>query len=115
MRGTIRLGRNDEEYSLGDEYGASAWVSQQIQPWISVPGRIDGIDPAIGGPVQSADPNNYGGETMSLFAGVNMVGQRGMWRGHRLVIEAGAPIYQNLNGPQMKTDWTVTVGWQKAF
>jgi hypothetical protein len=36
-------------------------------------------------------------------------------RRHRLALELGAPIYQDLNGPQMETDWMLTVGWQKAF
>ena len=123
LTGTIRLGSNDEGYSLGDEYKMTAWVSQQIQPWISVSGRmeaktlgrIDGIDALIRGPVQTANPLNYGGETVSLFGGVNMVGQRGMWRGHRLAVEVGAPVHQDLNGVQMETDWSVMVGWQKAF
>ena len=123
LRGIIRMGSNDEGYSLGDELAATAWVSRQIEPWISVSGRveaktlgrIDGIDPNIAGPVQTANPANYGGDTVSLFAGVNMVGQKGAWRGHRLAIEAGAPVYQDLNGVQMQTDWSVSVGWQYAF
>ena len=35
--------------------------------------------------------------------------------GHRLGIELGVPVYQDLNGPQMAGDWMLTVGWQKAF
>lgn len=123
LSGVIRLGSNDQGYSLGDEYKATAWVSRQIEPWISVSGRIeakalgriDGRDTRIMGPVQTADPNNYGGDTVSLFAGVNMVGQRGALRGHRLAFEVGAPIYRDLNGPQMETDWTLTAGRQLAF
>ena len=30
-------------------------------------------------------------------------------------IEADIPIYQDLNGPQMETDFTVTLGWQYAW
>ncbi|WP_371228496.1 transporter [Roseovarius sp. 2305UL8-3] len=123
LRGVIRLGSNDEGYSLGDEVAGSLWASYQPKPGFSLTGRIeaksvgtiDGRDPLIMGPVQTADPLNYGGDTVTLYAGVNLVGQKGALRGHRFGIEAGVPVYQNLNGPQMETDWTLTLGWTKAF
>ncbi|MEM6376042.1 MAG: transporter [Pseudomonadota bacterium] len=122
-RGIIRLGDNDEGYSLGNEAAVTGWVSYQPQPAISFSGRIearslgdiDGRDPRIMGPVQTADPDNYGGQTITLFAGVNYVVQRGSLRGNRFAIEAGLPLYRDLNGPQLETDWTVTAGWQYAF
>ncbi|RBI72695.1 transporter [Roseovarius sp. TE539] len=123
LSGVIRLGDNDEGYSLGDEIRASIWASHQPVPAISFSGRveaksvgrIDGRDMSIMGPVQTADPRNYGGETVSLHAGVNFVVQKGAMRGHRFAIEAGVPVYQDLNGVQMETDWTLTAGWQYAF
>jgi len=33
-------------------------------------------------------------------------------RGHRLALEVGRPVYQNLDGPQLEADWTATLGWQ---
>jgi hypothetical protein len=33
-------------------------------------------------------------------------------KGHRLAFEASLPVYQNLNGPQLEVDWTLTIGWQ---
>lgn len=96
-RGVIRLGNNDESYALGDEAAVSVWGSYQPKPWISLSGRveaksagtIDGRDPAIMGPVQTADPLNYGGDIVTLYAGVNLVAQRGALRGNRFAIEAG--------------------------
>jgi hypothetical protein len=123
-RATLRLeDENDEGYRRGHVHEATAWLAYQWEPWISTSlrvagsseGQIKGIDPNIAAPVQTADPDNYGGERVDLFAGVNLVGQTGDLRGHRLAFEAGAPVYQNLNGPQMETDWTLTVGWQKAW
>ena len=35
--------------------------------------------------------------------------------GHRLAIEIGFPIHQDLNGTQMETDLRVMLGWQWAF
>lgn len=123
-RTDIRLeSRNSQGYRLGNMHGLTGWLAYQWAPWISTSvrldgtstGRIKGIDPAIAGPVQTANPNNYGGERADLFFGLNLVGQSGALRGHRLAIEGGFPIYQNLNGPQMKTDFQLTIGWQKAL
>lgn len=61
------------------------------------------------------DMGGYGGETVTLFAGVNLVAQRGALRGHRLALEIGAPVYQDVNGLQLETDWVATLGWQRAF
>ncbi len=121
--GTIRMGSNDQGYSFGDIHEATAWVSYSPAQWISLSGRIkgrtmgrvDGIDPMIMGPVQTANPDFQGGERIDLVAGVNTVVTHGALAGHRFGLEVGAPIYQDLNGPQMTGDWMLTVGWQKAF
>jgi len=120
---SIKLGENNEGYSFGDIYEATAWLSYRAAQWISLSGRvkartmgrIDAIDPAIVGPVQTANPDFQGGERVDLIAGVNMVATHGALAGHRLGIELGKPVYQDLNGPQMSGDWMLTVGWQKAF
>ncbi len=123
-RAELRLeDENDEGYAWGDKHMVTGWVAYQFAPWISASFRanytwqdeIDGADPMIGGPVQTAHPEFYGGERLDLIGGVNLVGQTGWLRGHRLAFEVGAPVYQDLNGPQMETDWTFMVGWQKAL
>ena len=119
----IRLGDNEAGYSLGDKYEATAWAAYEPKPWISFSarlkgstlGRIDGADPMIAAPVQTADPANQGGEVIEALFGVNLAGSRGALKGHRLAVEVGKPLYRNLNGPQLETDLTLTVGWQKAF
>ncbi|MEL6371874.1 MAG: transporter [Pseudomonadota bacterium] len=119
----IRLNQNDESYAFGDGYEATAWLAVEPQPWISVSGRlrgatvapIKGQDPLIIAPVQTADPLNQGGDTIEALGGINLAGSRGWLKGHRLAIEVGLPLYRNLNGPQLETDLTLTVGWQKAF
>ena len=119
----FHLGENSQDYSFGDKHELTAWVAYQWAPWISTSLRIagstqseiDGIDANIVGPVQTADPGNYGGERVDLFGGVNLAFQDGALKGHRLAFEFGAPIYQDLNGPQMETDYMFTIGWQKAF
>ena len=119
----IRLDQNDEGYALGDRYEGTVWVAYEPRPWISFSGRIkgmtsgqiDGIDPAIVAPVQTADPLNHGGEVIKGLIGINLAGSRGALKGHRIAVEFGLPLYRDLNGPQLETDFTLTVGWQKAF
>ncbi|WP_095013079.1 alpha-amylase [Tsuneonella mangrovi] len=119
----IRLDRNKWGYAFGDVYQGTAWVSYRPARWVSVSGRVlgrstgnvRGIDPAIMGPVQTANPDWQGGQRVDLIAGVNLLATRGALAGHRLGLELGAPIYQDLKGPQMAGDWHLTVGWQKAY
>jgi len=116
---TIRTGENDEDYTLGDEHKVTTWASYSLMHNVSASVRlayldvdnIDGSDPKITAPVQTADPDNYGKERLDLYAGVNWISQSG----HRLALEVGAPIYQHLDGPQLETDWTLTAGYQYAF
>jgi len=122
-QGTLRTGTNGQGYRLGDSHMVTGWVSYMLAPWISTSarlagrttGRIHGIDPAIVGPVQTADPNDYGGDRADGYLGVNLIAPSGPLEGYRLGIELGAPFYQKLNGPQMKEKWQLTVGVQKAF
>ncbi len=119
----IPLGKNGEGYAPGHAQMFSAWIGYAPASWIStslrlageIRGDIDGIDPNIVAPVQTADPLNYGGERLDLLLGINLVGQDGALHGHRLGFEIGFPLHQDLNGPQMERDWTLTIGWQKTL
>lgn len=123
VKGVIRIGENDADYSLGDKAMATAWFAASLAPFASLSarvqaetvGRVDGIDPAIIGPVQTANPDFQGGESVTAFGGVNFAATGGALKGWRLGVEAGLPMVQDLNGPQMPTDYTVTVGVQKGF
>jgi len=123
LKGTVRLGQNDQGYAFGDRAMATLWGAASITPGVAVSGRlqaetieqIDGIDPQIAGPVQTADPDFQGGETVTALAGVNFAATGGALEGWRLGIEGGMPLLQDLNGPQMPTDYSLTVGVQKSF
>lgn len=114
---------NDQGYQWDDKHTLTAWGSYEWAPWISTSlrltgqtqGKIDGIDPNIVAPVQTADPDNYGGETLEAGFGVNLMATQGYLKGQRLAFEVSAPLYQDLNGPQMERDYTATIGWQYAF
>lgn len=112
---TLRLDENSEDYALGDVHRITAWGSYRFADWVSGSvrvagesmGAIDGLDSNIVGPVQTADPDNYGGERVDLGIGLNFVGTEGALTGQRFGIEAVVPVYQDLNGPQMQQDWSL--------
>lgn len=123
LGGTIRLETNDAGYKLGDKAHATAWVAYEPANWISLStrllaqtqGSVRGQDPMIMGPVQTANPDFHGGQSLDVLFGVNLAGTGGAAAGHRLAFEVGVPVLQDLNGPQMERDWSVMLGWQKAF
>ncbi|MEM9704565.1 MAG: transporter [Pseudomonadota bacterium] len=121
--GTFRTGTNDEDYTFGDRHDATAWAAYGPAPWWSLSARaaftaqgsVDGIDQQIVAPVQTANPDFQGGDRFDLGVGLNFAGQSGVIEGHRVAVEVMFPVAQDLNGPQLETDWTLTVGWQKTF
>lgn len=118
-RSIVRLGENDEQYTLGDDHHMTGWLSYLVRPSMSVSGRvayysrgnIEGIDLQIIAPVQTADPARQGIRRVDVGVGTNWVlpGER-----HRLSFEFIVPLSQSLDGPQLETDWQLTLGWQYA-
>ena len=126
VSGTIRLGENDRDYTLGDALDITAWGAYDWYNWISTSarfdwqfwGNIDGADPALNpAVVPTADPNLRGGNRLDLLFGLNFYVPEGprFIKGQRLAIEMGFPIYQDLDGPQLETDFVLTAEWQYSF
>lgn len=119
MMMTVRIGENDENYALGDKLQLSGWASYAFSNNISGSLRlnyldqdsIDGGDSAIAAPVQTANPNNYGGERLDFALGVNTL----IGGGHRFAFEYLVPIEQDVNGVQMEMQSMLTLGYQLAF
>jgi hypothetical protein len=121
---TLRLGRNSHHYRLGNRYRLSGWGAWRLTDWLSLSGRVDGnvwddihgADPVLDRTDEpTKDPNVQGGRRVDLLVGINLYAPHGLLKGQRLAIEAGAPAYQSLNGPQLLTDWLVHIGWQWVF
>ena len=126
--GTVRLGHNKQGYKEGNRYQLNAWGAYRWAPWISTSARLnwqqwynikgkDGQLQTTVGPtniplVPTADPNRQGGERLDLMGGVNILFPEFMGLENHLNVEAGAPIYQNLDGPQLRQAWSFWAGWQ---
>ena len=118
-RSTIRTGTNDRGYTLGDEHRLTGWYSRLLSPQFSWSarleyfdrGNIDGMDPMIMGPVQTADPARQGAMRLDAALGINFATESG----HRIALEYVIPVDQDLNGPQLETDDMLTLGYQYSF
>jgi hypothetical protein len=124
--GTVRTGTNDEGYTLGNMIDGNVWgaweacrsVSFSTRFGISSWGNIDGRDRNLVIPpsvVPTADPNLRGGTRVDWAGGINFKFVDGPLQGGRLAFEAGLPLWQDLDGPQLGTDWFMTAGLQYAF
>jgi len=115
----LHMGRNDEGYTRGDWQEVTTWAGYQFDDTLGMSSslsfrtedKIDGQDDQIAAPVQTADPDNYGGETIHL-------GLQGAWKFHNqqtAKVGVSVPLYQDLNGPQMEEDYAFSLRWQNSF
>ncbi len=125
--GTIRLGDNNQGYALGDEYEVSTYGAYRWAKWISNSLRFKWREWAnyeerdrniatqnpMGVPlVPTAETGRRGGKRLDLLVGMNILFPEVMGLENHLGIEGGVPIYQNLDGPQLESDYSFFVGWQ---
>ena len=119
----IRTGsNNDEGYQWGDKTSITGWLGYRIVDDISLSARlsysdmdsISGIDSNIAAPVQTANPDYYGGRITNLGLGINIIANA-FANGDRLAIEYVTTIDQTANGVQMEMVDMLTLGYQLAF
>tara|TARA_R110001592_G_scaffold20926_20_gene84814 strand:+ start:36235 stop:37350 length:1116 start_codon:yes stop_codon:yes gene_type:complete len=121
---TIRMeGENSQGYRWGNKHELNLWGSYKISDKLSVNGlahgetmgKIKGSDAAIAAPVQTADPDNYGGETLEIGAGFVYTPNITALKGLEFGANVNVPVYQDLNGVQMERDWSVMTGVTYRF
>lgn len=122
--GTLRLGENSNDYTLGNKLEASTWVAYDFTDWLSTSlrilytnlGTIGGQDQRLNPMlVQTANTDLQGGERVDFGLGFNLYKASGNLKGLRLAFEYLIPLYQDLNGPQLETDGSFVLGAQMAF
>ena len=122
---TVQLDENKHDYRLGEKYTLSGWALRDLCEASALSLRLKGTRQEniygadaglIPGPVASplADPDLRAGTRVDLLAGIDYRA-KGKLEGARLALEGGVPVYQELDGPQLKTDWMVMVGAQFSF
>jgi hypothetical protein len=116
-RSVWRVEDDSNDYRLGDEHQLSTWVSYIVTPSVSLSGRLTymysgnvrGKDALIMAPVQAADPNRHKRQRVDVGVGANWILPN---ENYRLGVEFTVPVWQCLSGPQMETDWGLSLGLQ---
>jgi hypothetical protein len=117
---TVRLNDNAAHYRLGNELAITSWSAYKWRKWFSHSIRVEynyanaitGFDNrlySINEP--SSNAMNSGGEKISAYLGANFY----VKSGNKFSIEYGIPVYQNVNGIQMKQQQILYAGWQIIF
>lgn len=120
---TIRLGENDEEYTLGDRYLLTAWGARRLNDFASVSLRlagqvwedIQGADPTLDVSNPMNAPHEQSGRRLDVALGINLYAPSGALKGHRIGLEVGLPIAHSEDAGVHETQWYFTAGWQYAF
>ncbi|MBE9031726.1 transporter [filamentous cyanobacterium LEGE 11480] len=122
--GVLRLGRNSNSYRLGNQFELTGWGAYKWSDVVSTSlrlkgktwGDIDGADPRLNpNLIPTANPELRSGTTIDLGLGLNLYAPNGPLQGSRIGIEFALPLLRDLDGPQLETDWTLTLGVQTSF
>ncbi len=117
------VGRNGLDYRVGSRFEASFWGAVEIVDGVSGSLRtswakqnnirVRRMVPNADIQHPSDNPKARGGTRFSISPGLAFeIPQLG---NQRISIEFDLPIYQDLDGPQLEQDWSVTTGWQWEF
>lgn len=124
MASVLRTHYNSLNYKYGNELTVSAWAAWQWLSYITsslrveanAAGKIKGKDQTLKVYDEpSANPDNYGGERIQVYLGTSFRIKKRFLDKNRLSIEYGLPVYQNLNGIQMKTKVGLFAAWPLTF
>jgi hypothetical protein len=124
LGGVLRIGENDQDYTLGNRFEAALWGARKITDSLSASAKfdyssqseVDGKDSRMNEAMSPAlNPNSQGRDITTFGLGLNYYFKDGGLSGHRLAAEWETPIDQKVNGVQLELDSTWTFGWQYAW
>lgn len=112
-RGRLPLAKNPENWKFGDLHEFNGWAGYTLVPGLTTTfrvsgatqGQISGFDREIIGRAVPTNPAFYGGQRVEIFGGGVISGKFVGLDAASIALEAGLPVYQNLNGPQISKDW----------
>jgi len=118
------IGRNGLKYREGSRFGTSVWGAVRLPAVLSTSLRFgwqkqnntrtqerDLVTDPINDP--SDNPKARGGTLLTLSPGLTLeLPQLG---NQRIAVEVEIPIHQDLDGPQLKQDWSIKAGWQWGY
>ena len=113
----------DQDWTFGDQCDLNTWVQRDYNHDLSFSARlhyksqkqIDGRDQSIMAPVQTANPYNYGGQSLDFALGANVALDIFGADHNRIGLEVVLPVRDNKRGLQMESDWSLIVGYKTSF
>lgn len=124
LNAKININDNDQGYKFGNKYSFNNWFAARAGDNLSVSLRLEGliVDEIDGASsdlnpmmVTTADTVNSGGTYINSGIGLNYLFTNNTLKGLRFATEITAPLYQDLNGIQLKQNYNLTFGLQYAF
>ena len=124
IQGIVRFNKNKIGYRFGNETSATTWLGynwwkgfgSSVRLEGTWAGKIEGLDNTIYAYNEiAANTNNYGGTRLQGLVGLSYQFEEGFVTDHRLAVEYGLPIYQQLNGIQNKSNQTWMASWSYSF
>ncbi|MDO5970120.1 transporter [Flavivirga aquimarina] len=124
LNAKININDNDQDYKFGNRYSFNNWLAAKAGDNLSVSLRLEGllVDEIDGASsdlnpmmVTTADTANSGGTYINSGIGLNYLVTNGGLKGLRFAAECATPLYQDLNGIQLKQNYNLTFGLQYAF
>ena len=114
---------SDNDWSFGDQTELNTWLQYALNKSVSFSSRLkvvyqdklSGRNSMISAPVQTANPENYGGREVHFALGVNFLTHILPGKSDRFGLELIKPIQQEKNNLQMDSDYQLIFGCQKAF
>ncbi len=124
LTGMININDNSQDYKFGNRYNFNNWFAAKAGDNLSVSIRLEGLiieeikgssnllNPMM---ITTSDTKNSGGTYVNTGFGLNYLVTNGGLKGLRFATECTTPIYQDLNGIQLKQNYNLTFGMQYAF
>ena len=115
----IPLGRNHRGYSVSDTYRVNKWFSYLLTDNVAATVRLenlwksnyDGNDPSTPNAAVHTNVEQFrGGYWMNLGLGTAV-----LVKGQLLNVEFIPNLYQDVDGIQLETDWTLAFSWSTSF
>lgn len=122
--GTIRFGISNFDYKLGNRLNLTGWLARRVTDNVSFSTRLDGniwanifgADPRLNQRlVPTNRPDLQGGRRLDVLFGMNLYLPGDVLAAQWFSVEGGIPVFQFLQGSQLKADWTITAGYNLRF
>lgn len=120
----FQTGKNKNGYRLGNIYKQNIWVLRQLTSWLSISAKANGeFWQNIKGTDEMLDimdePTKIsalqGGKRLDFIFGMSIFPDKGFLKQSQFFIQTLKPVLQSLNGPQLKKQSTIKLGWQFEF